>query len=262
MHDLSFFNLSPVKPREQCGCFHVILNANYQNIIFCTDLDRIVLLRILEKYRKKFNAKIYAICLMHTHVHILIECDELSEIMKRALHDFSMWYNMNRQQKGSIFRRPFSSFVVKSEERALETLLYILRNPYVDGLVSNPRYYKWSSYNCCFSQGATISRYIEIDTSLIRKYYRNSRELYEAVTYVPENKVEKFESSSKRVKDAVVITYIDRLLAGRQVISLTPDEIRDVIIDVRKHIPASVRQLSSILHVGKEFVRCTICPNR
>ena len=255
MHDLLFKNLSPVKSREQSGCFHVILNSNYQNIIFCNDLDRIMFLRIIEMYRNKFDASIYAITLMHTHVHMLIECNELSEIMRRALRDFSMWYNMNRQQKGSIFRGPFSSFVIKSEEKALETLLYILRNPYVDGLVSNPRYYKWSSYNCYFSGNAAISRYIEIDTSIVRKYYGNSRELYNAVTYVPENKIEKFELTSKRVKDAEVIMYIDTLLDGRQVVGLASDEIRDIIIDVRNHMPVSVRQLSSVLHVGKEFVR-------
>ena len=72
---------------------------------------------------------------------------------------------------------------------------------------------------------------------------------------MPENKIEKFESTSKRVKDAEVIMYIDTLLDGRQVVGLASDEIRDIIIDVINHMPVSVRQLSSVLHVGKEFVR-------
>lgn len=262
MQELIFKSLSPVKTREQSGCFHVILNANYQNVVFCTDIERIVFLKIIDKYKKKFGAKIYAICIMHTHVHILMQCNDLSEIMKRALHDFSMWYNIQRQQKGSIFRRPFSSFVIVSEEKAIETALYILRNAYVDGLVSNPRYYKWSSYNCYFSTGSKLSRYMEIDVSLVKKYYRNSNELYKAVTYVPENKKETFESTSKRVKDEVVMTYVTHLVSPRTVENLTPGEICEIISRVREELPASVRQLSSILHVGKEFVRRTIDSTR
>ena len=258
MEEIRFEDLSRSGRREQSGCFHVILNANYQNIIFNTDLERIMFLRILNGHRKKFDAKIFAITLMHTHVHILILCDCLSELMKRALHDFSMWYNRFRGQKGSIFQSPFSSFVIRCEEIAVETLLYILRNPYVDGLCADPRHYKWSSYNCYFSKDATISRYIDIDTSLVCKYFKNVRELHRAVIHIPDDKKEVFEASSKRVKDDVVIRFVDTLLLGRSSACLNPDEIRDIIRKVRKTMPASIRQLSSVLRVSKEFVRRTI----
>ena len=258
MEEIKFDDLSRSRRREQSGCFHVILNANYQTIIFNTDLERIMFLRILNTYRKKFAAKIFAITLMHTHVHLMILCDCLSELMKRALHDFSMWYNRYRGQKGSIFRSPFSSFVIRSEEIALETLLYILRNSYVDGLCSDPRYYKWSSYNCYFSNDASISRYIDIDTSLACKYFKNVRELHKAVVFIPEDKRETFEASAKRVKDDVVIRFVDALLGEKSITGLNPDEIRDIIRKVRNEMPASVRQLSSILRVSKEFVRRTI----
>ena len=92
----------------------------------------------------------------------------MQEIKFKDLHDFSMWYNRFRGQKGSIFQSPFSSFIIRCEEKALETLLYILRNPYVDGLCSDPRFYKWSSYNCYFSK----KEYVEIDTSLTLKYFK------------------------------------------------------------------------------------------
>lgn len=215
-------------------------------------------LKILNSYLKKFGAKIHAVALMHTHIHLLIVCDSLSEMMRRSLHDFSMWYNRFRGQKGSIFQSPFSSYLIRSEEIALETLLYILRNPYVDGLVSNPRYYKWSSYNSYFASYSSISRYIDIDTSLIHKYYRNSHELYEAVVCIPDNKREKFEAQSKRVKDEAVIEFVNNILKGRSVDGLPPGIIREIIRLVRKEMPVSIRQLSSILKVGKEFVRRTI----
>lgn len=258
MQEIRFEDFSSPGRREQSGCFHVILNANYQNIIFNTDLERIMFLRTLNDHRKKFNVSIFAIALMHTHVHMLIFCDSLSEFMKRALHDFSMWYNRFRGQKGSIFQSPFSSFIIKCEEIALEKLLYILRNPYVDGLCSDPRFYKWSSYNCYFSKNATISRYVDIDTSLVLKYFKNVRELHNAVIHIPEDKREIFEASSKRVKDDAVIRFVDYILAGKSVTGLKPEEIRIIICKVRKEIPASIRQLSSILRVSKEFVRRTI----
>lgn len=258
MQTVQFENLSPVRHREQNGCFHVILNANYQNIIFNTDLERIMFLKILNNHRKKFNATVFAISLMHTHVHLMILCESLSELMRRFLHDFSLWYNRHRGQKGSIFQSPFSSFVINSEEIALKTLLYIIRNPYVDGLVSHPRYYKWSSYNCYFSSDASISRYIDIDTSLVRKYYGNARELYNAVAFIPEDKRDVFEATSKRVKDETVIQFINDYLNGKSVIGLAINDIRNLIYLTRERMPASVRQLSSILMVSKEFVRRTI----
>lgn len=258
MQEIKFKDLSHSGRREQSGCFHIILNANYQNIIFNTDLERIMFLRILNNYRKKFNVTVFAITLMHTHVHMLILCDSLSEFMRRTLHDFSMWYNRFRGQKGSIFQSPFSSFIIKCEEKALETLLYILRNPYVDGLCSDPRFYKWSSYNCYFSKKASISQYVEIDTSLALKYFKNMRELHNAVIHIPEDKREIFEASSKRVKDDVVIRLIDSILCGKSVAELRPEEIRAIIHKVKKEMPASIRQLSSILRVSKEFVRRTI----
>ena len=259
MLEIKFEDFSTCRRREQSGCFHVILNANYQNVIFNTDLERIMFLRILNKYRKKFDVKIFAVTLMHTHVHMLILCDSLSEFMRRALHDFSMWYNRFRGQKGSIFQSPFSSFIIRCEEIALEKLLYILRNPYVDGLCSDPRFYKWSSYNCYFSKNASISRYVDIDTFLVLKYFKNASELHNAVIHIPEDKREIFEASSKRVKDEAVIRFVDSILCGKPVKGLRPEEIRVIICKARKEMPASIRQLSSILRVSKEFVRRTIC---
>ena len=92
----------------------------------------------------------------------------------------------------------------------------------------------------------------------MRKYFKNVRELHKAVIFIPEDKRETFESSAKRVKDDIVIKFVDALLGDRSITGLRPDEIRDIIHKVRNEMPASVRQLSSILRVSKEFVRRTI----
>ena len=55
-----------------------------------------------------------------------------------------------------------------------------------------------------------------------------------------------------------MIRFVDALLGEKSITGLNPDEIRDIIRKVRNEMPASVRQLSSILRVSKEFVRRTI----
>lgn len=84
------------------------------------------------------------------------------------------------------------------------------------------------------------------------------RELHNAVIHIPEDKREIFEAASKRVKDDAVIRLIDSILCGKSVAELRPEEIRAIIHKVKKEMPASIRQLSSILRVSKEFVRRTI----
>jgi hypothetical protein len=92
----------------------------------------------------------------------------------------------------------------------------------------------------------------------VRKYYGNARELYNAVAFIPEDKRDVFEATSKRVKDETVIQFINDYLNGKSVIGLAINEIRNLIYLTRERMPASVRQLSSILMVSKEFVRRTI----
>jgi putative transposase len=247
--------------REQSGCFHVILNSNFQNIIFADDIERIQFLIILHKYLNKYNSKIYAFCLMHTHIHLLIKTSMLSLLMQCVLHNYSFWYNRRNRQKGSIFRRPFISYSKYSLQNQLDTALYILRNPYVQGLCSHPRNYFWSSYNFYF--GTTrLEKFIEVDPSLIRNAFGNSSDFYRTAAIIP-NQPPKITNKSrgKFLSDEMVLNYTKELLNGKSPHNLTPDQIDRLIINLKKISGVSIRQISSVLYVSQNYVRRVTAAN-
>jgi REP element-mobilizing transposase RayT len=244
-----------VQIRLQSGCFHVILNSNFQNIIFSDDIERIQFLIILHKYLKKYNCKIYAFCLMHTHIHLLIETSQLSRLMQCVLHDYSFWYNRRIRQKGNIFRRPFISYPKYSAHSQLDTALYILRNPYVQGLSSHPRNYYWSSYNFYF--GTTrLEKCIKVDPSLIRNAFGNSSDFYRTAAIIPQQPPKIYNKSrGKFLSDELVMNYTKELLDGKSPHNLTQDQVERLIIHLKKIPGVSIRQISSVLYVSQNYVR-------
>ena len=132
------------RPREQSGFFHIILISNFQNLIFNDPLERYQFLRYVDKYVKKYGGKLYAFCLMNTHIHLFIRTDHLSEMMQCILHDYSLWYNKRHGQKGSILRKPFTA-IRNFHNKACWTL-YVHHSKSLRGrpLLTSPHYF-WSS---------------------------------------------------------------------------------------------------------------------
>ena len=262
------------KTREQSGCFHVILTSNYQNLIFTDSLERYRFLELTQKYLSLYNAKIFGFCLMDTHVHMLIETQKLSTMMGSLLREFSYWYNKRHQQKGNIFQKPFKSYPKNSTQNQLYTLLYILCNPYVDGLCSNPRYYIWSSYNYYFGDPKRLSNYIQVDKSIILNSFKSSEDLWRAATINPlsSGKQRPSPTSPQRtsppsphrdyipkfggdtVTDSMVLAHAKKLMQGSSIYDMPHRKIKELVIELRQFPGASVRQISSALHVSKLFV--------
>lgn len=247
--------------RIQSGCFHVILVANYQNNVFTDDLERIRFLQITNHYLKKFDSRISGIALMHTHVHMQIITNDLSMLMMYIHHSFSIWYNRKNNKKGNIFQKPFSSFLKSDFNSQLNNLIYILQNPYVDGLCSHPRNYKWSSYNSCFGK-SYICKYLEIDNSIINIAFKSSIELYQETAIISDEK----KKSSINVKwrgilDDEVISFVKMSLNGNPISNLTIEELEEMILTIKKNLPATYRQIASVLHLQEDWVRQTVMCN-
>ncbi|MFA7089809.1 MAG: transposase [Bacteroidales bacterium] len=250
--------------RVQSGYFHIILNTNYQNILFSDPLERYQFLRFLEKYLKKYNSKLYAFCLMHTHIHLLIWTGDLSVMMRCLLHDYSLWYNKRHGQKGSILRSPFTSHPKYSSESILETVLYILRNPYVDGLCSHPRHFFWSSYSFYFESKPRLSEFVTVDPSIVRNAFSSGAELYRVAAINPKQKelqaYEKYLQQNNRthLTDEQVLLQAKSLAGNKPLDKLPQTDLNKLIIQLRNQPGASIRQISSVLHVSQYYVRRTL----
>lgn len=252
------------RPREQSGFFHIILISNFQNLIFNDPLERYQFLRYVDKYVKKYGGKLYAFCLMNTHIHLFIRTDHLSEMMQCILHDYSLWYNKRHGQKGSILRKPFTSYPKFSQQSLLDTVLYIIRNPYVDGLCSHPRHYFWSSYAFYFDDKPRLSEYVTVDPSIIRNAFSSRAELYRVAAINPKQEerraYEQFLEQTNRthLTDDQVLRHAKSLAGNLDLYKLPQKDLNQLIIRLRKHPGASIRQISSVLHVSQYYVRCTL----
>ena len=79
----------------------------------------------------KRNGTIYAYCLMHNHLHLLLREGELSvsELVKVILDRFVYIYNKKYERVGHLFQGRFRSEPVEDEEYFFQLIRYIHRNP-------------------------------------------------------------------------------------------------------------------------------------
>jgi REP-associated tyrosine transposase len=116
---------------------------------------RDLFLSILEETRQRYQFVIVGYVVMPDHVHLLIsepEKGDPSVIVKVVKHRFA---RQVRQYVGApnmpgvadpVWQKRFHDFNVWSEDKRIEKLRYIHRNPVKAGLVSEPDQWAWSSF--------------------------------------------------------------------------------------------------------------------
>jgi putative transposase len=104
--------------------------------------------QILEQTRKQQSLCIAGYVLMPEHVHLLTD-----EPAKDTLATFLQIVKQRtaRQLKSpdqkQFWQRRYYDFNISTNEKHIEKLRYIHRNPVVRGLVTRPEDYRWSSFN-------------------------------------------------------------------------------------------------------------------
>ena len=96
---------------------------------------------IIAKYEALYKIKIYGLCILSNHYHILASSDDgnLSIFAENINREISKRTNRLLKREGSMWGRRYDDQVVIEEVDAFEGLLYILTNPTKHGLVSNPK---------------------------------------------------------------------------------------------------------------------------
>ena len=124
-------------PQEHA--FHITLRCNSQQFLIAKGLRRDVLLAVLQKAKQKFAVKVYGLCLMANHLHLLIKPTDAKEL-PRLMHWFA-WYSamaLNRLSGrcGHFWEARYFSTPIhpKDHRRMLNTLRYIHANPKAAGV--------------------------------------------------------------------------------------------------------------------------------
>lgn len=129
--------------------FHIIVQGINKEYIFSQD-------EYIKKYlyfmKQKLNAssvKLIAFCIMHNHAHILVYCDDISEIssLMRSINTaYALYYNKQNGRVGYVFRDRFISEPIYNEKYLLNCIAYIYNNPVKANIVNHPSKYQYSSY--------------------------------------------------------------------------------------------------------------------
>ena len=144
----------PRRPRliEPGGIYHVTSHGVDTIRIFREDRDRILFLNLLAPAARRFGWDVFLVCLMDTHIHLLLQVDEptLSVGMERVKGDYARAYNRIYGRRGHLFEGRFGSRQIASEAHLLNTIRYIAMNPVEARMCRDPEEYAWCSY------GATV----------------------------------------------------------------------------------------------------------
>lgn len=129
--------------------FHILDRGNNRQVVFREEQDFAYFLRVLKKYKKKLKFKIYHLCLMPNHIHLMIEPTvegSLPRIMMRLTLAYSSYFNKKYHGVGHVWQGRYKSSLIDKEDYFIYCGVYIELNAVRAGLVERPGDWRWSSY--------------------------------------------------------------------------------------------------------------------
>lgn len=139
----------PRKPRIHYdgALYHVMCRGNNGEEVLKTDKDKRDYIELIKRYKRRYNFKVYAYCIMDNHVHVLIEVSEipLSKIMQGIQQVYTQRYNRENKRDGHVFQQRYKAILCKKDEYLLNLIRYIHKNPKEAG-ISEDLTYRWSSH--------------------------------------------------------------------------------------------------------------------
>src|SRR3954471_18251542 len=130
------------KPREDvAGAVHHVFNrGNNKDLIYWDDADRASYVGLLATVTGWTGWRCMAYCLMHNHMHLLIETPKpnLGVGMQRLHGKFARRFNDRHGRSGHVFEDRFKANRVRNEHQFWATVRYIAHDPVEAGLCRRP----------------------------------------------------------------------------------------------------------------------------
>ena len=128
------------------GIYHVYNRGNNKMTLFHDREDYKFFLYILKRFMIEFEFKLYAVCLMGNHIHLLIQDNGLNlPIIMDAIESMYACYYIDKYKyKGRVYESRFKSNRIFNSLIFLIVFRYINRNPVVARLVDSFLNYRWS----------------------------------------------------------------------------------------------------------------------
>ena len=114
------------------GALHHVINRGIERkFIFEKDEDKKEMLRRFRCVLEESDAECYAWSIMGNHFHILLQTGQtlLSEIMRKLLTGYDVYYNRKNNRVGYLFQNRYKSIICNKDEYFLPLIRYIHLNP-------------------------------------------------------------------------------------------------------------------------------------
>lgn len=130
--------------------YHILDRGNNRQEIFLEDSDYQYFLKLINRYKKELRFKLYHLCLMPNHIHLMLEPKEenvLQKLMMCLTLAYSVYFNKKYNAYGHLWQGRYKSCIIEKGEYFVWCGVYIELNPVRAGIVKKPEDYKWSSYS-------------------------------------------------------------------------------------------------------------------
>jgi putative transposase len=146
--------------RQQTGNLHFItFSCQDRNPYLVSSRAAAIFEHSLEAMRFKYQFRLVGYVVMPEHVHLLLgepPTHPLSTVIG------SLKRSVSKQLPESPFWLPrYHDFNVFSDEKRIEKLRYLHRNPVARGLMAKPEDYPWSSFN---TYAFRVKSHVQIDS--------------------------------------------------------------------------------------------------
>jgi putative transposase len=133
---------------QECGVFHFLTFSCYRRQpLFSHPGAYGVFERELETVRRRYGFAVAGYVLMPEHVHLLVaEARSVSLAVALQVLKQLMSRRLNGREEVQFWQRRYYDFNVWSEEKRVEKLRYMHRNPARRGLAAKPEDWPWSSF--------------------------------------------------------------------------------------------------------------------
>lgn len=141
------------------NCAHHVVHRGYDGEpVFVSESDHAYYLKNLWEFKKKFDCRVYAYCLMPARVHLLVDPgnrpENLAHLVKCLAGRHARYINRRDERSGTLWEGRFKSSPV-SPAYLLPCSRYIELSPVHSHLAVSPDRYSWSSYRARTRQEET-----------------------------------------------------------------------------------------------------------
>jgi len=152
---------------EHTGSFHFLTFSCYHRLQYLGAAKACDLFEdALERIRQRYRFVVAGYVVMPEHVHLLIG-EPVKGVGAGVIHALKLSVAMRRAER-PFWQARYYDFLVHNEEKRVEKLRYMHRNPVARGLVAEPEDWAWSSFRH-YATGAEGRVEIESQWSAMRR---------------------------------------------------------------------------------------------